>query len=203
MQRNLQLPCVSKKKNQQVGERTMFLQSINITQAYFCMRQSQPCLNFPFLSWPYKNRIASFQMFSWLGGKHMKTKRPAHARQRFPRKNRKTCASFSEIQISHVNVSQFASQTKHYARRFEFSSFFSGWFASTLCLCFIKASLYSSWQLCYLRVFLFLPAPEGSKHNPLSCVLLNQQLKVPVTMFTVLKRIWPVSNTTWKDFKDG
>lgn len=43
------------------------------------------------------------------------------------------------------------------------------------------------------RFFRWSPflAPRGSKHDQFSCVLLNQQLKVPVTLFTVLKRIWP------------
>lgn len=72
------------------------------------------------------------------------------------------------------------------------------------CLHFIKASIYSCRTAFSHQSFSFSTRPpKGSEHNPLSCVLLNQQLKVPVTMFTVLKRIWPVSNTTWKDFRDG
>lgn len=42
----------------------------------------------------------------------------------------------------------------------------------------------------------------NSKYRPLCCVLLNLQLKVPVTVFTVLKPIWPLSNSTWNDFRD-
>lgn len=103
--------------------------------------------------------------------------------------------------LTQIFFKKIASQTKKIIISYFNFPTFSGGFAYTLCLCFIKSSLYSSWHTCFhWRLFL---APEGSKHNPLSCVLLNQQLKVPVTLFTVLKRIWPVSNTTWKDFRDG
>lgn len=43
MQMNLQLVCVLKKKIISIFEaveRTVFLHNINITQAYFCVRQS-------------------------------------------------------------------------------------------------------------------------------------------------------------------
>ena len=76
---------------------------------------------------------------------------------------------------------------------------FSRWFASTQLIFSLKQAFILPDSF-FTFTFSSLPAPERSTHDPLSSVLLNQQLKVPVTVFTVLKRIWPVSNATWKDF---
>lgn len=147
---------------------------IHISQAYFCIRQSQPCLNSLFLSGWTKNR----------GEEHFEKKKtwPANTKLIFRMKEE----IFSFLTLIFQN--KCISNQKDDQPVFDFPTFFFGGS--------LTHSAYASLNQAFIlpdRFFRWSPflAPGGSKHDPFSCVLLNQQLKVPVTLFTVLKRIWP------------
>lgn len=148
---------------------------IHISQSYFCIRQPQPCLNSLFLSGWTKNR----------GEEHFEKKKHDQLIQ---------CWYFFRIKekiyrfLTLIFQNECISNQKDDQLVFDFPTFLFGGS--------LTHSAYASLNQAFIlpdRFFRWSPflAPGGSKHDPFSCVLLNQQLKVPVTLFTVLKRIWP------------
>lgn len=90
----LHSPCVLKEKDP-LCFFSMVLHSIKITQAYFCVRQSQPCFNSPFLPGRTKNWIFPKMFYKWEERiLRDKESRPANEKQGFYRGKKENAFNF-------------------------------------------------------------------------------------------------------------